>query len=298
MKDTMADEQTNLAVQELLENSDQSWIVEKRPLFDENQTPTGSWGLFRKDKNLWLSTVGDRFTIMQNWELAQIVISAGTQLGLKTTRGGILANGVRVYLQLDLPDQYIGKSNVKRLLSWLNFHGGGSLAAGSTNTVVVCENTFHRAYMEMPKFRHTTSLKERVELAKNNMIVALKEEEKVVNNFKLMADMEIGDHTPKLVKSIFGVDVDKMKADVSTRKLNQIRDFIESVKISISEQGDNLWALYNGVTRYTNHVAAPDDGADRLSYLMTGGGSVISTIGYNELMKIVNENLEKVSVAV
>jgi hypothetical protein len=54
-----------------------------------------------------------------------------------------------------LPAEIIGRSEVKRWLTCLNSHDGStSVGFGSSNTVVVCQNTFFRAlgYEEIMAF--------------------------------------------------------------------------------------------------------------------------------------------------
>ena len=140
------DEKLNMQIFDLLDKTGLTWTVNKKPLVSEGDLlRTGSHGLFRSDNNQWLSTVSDEYIVLQNWEMAQIIMSAGNELGLETTRGGQLKDGLLVYLQLELPPARIGKSEVQRLLSVLNsYDRSRAVGFGSTSTVVVCQNTFNR----------------------------------------------------------------------------------------------------------------------------------------------------------
>lgn len=95
---------TNEKVFELLEKTGLNWDVEKRSLFDKDGNKTSSHGIFKKTANQWLGTVGDRYTPLQNSELAMILIKAAEGINLDITRGGMLQGGEKVYLQAALPD--------------------------------------------------------------------------------------------------------------------------------------------------------------------------------------------------
>jgi prophage DNA circulation protein len=66
-------------------------------------------------------------------------------------------------------------------------------------------------------------------------------------------------HIQEIVFSVFGVKVDTKADDISTRMKNQMSDFSADISQSIDEQGETLWALFNGVTRYTNHTTKAKD---------------------------------------
>jgi len=152
--------------------------------------------------------------------------------------------------------------------------------------VVVCQNTFYRAYGEMKKFRHTTTLKERITIAQEGLHKALTCEEQMITNFKRMADTNINeDAVGALIDRMFDLKTD---TKLSTRKENLIRGFQDSIRRSIQEQGDSMWALFNGITRYVNHVVAPREQNERTAYLMVGGGYNIINEGYNELVNFIN----------
>jgi len=279
---------TEERVFDLLEKTNTNWTVNKNQLFDGNSNPTQSFGIFKQDKH-WLGTVGDKYIPLQNWELATILMEATKEVEVEFDRGGFLSDGKKVYFQAALPDMYIGKSNVKRLITGLNSHDGStSVGFGSTNTVVVCQNTFYRAYGEIQKFRHTASMKARIEIAKNDLIRTLNLDNNLMNSFQKMAATPMKDEAiESVIRKIFGVEASLAQSEISTRKKNQIEKFADSLNTSITEQGRTIWALFNGVTRFTNHVLSEDN---NLEYLMIGGGNRISNIGYEELMKFVEDN--------
>jgi hypothetical protein len=226
--------------------------------------------------------------------MAHVMISAARELGLVTSRGGFLKDGKLVYLQMPLPTIKIGNSDVERLLTSLNSHDRSTMFGfGSSNVVVVCQNTFRRAYTQIEKFRHTAGLKERVEVARQNMIMAMQADAKQVEDFKVLSETKLSsDAIQSVMTKIFDLkkDAEGKLEKLSTQRYNQLNNYISSVEQSVKEQGDSLWAVFNGVTRYVNHIAAPKDESEKQAYLMTGRGAELSNIAFDELMSIVTAN--------
>jgi hypothetical protein len=90
---------TNEKVFELLDQTGLNWTVNKDELISKDGYKTESFGIFRNDSKLWLGTVGDRYTPLQNFEMAEILVNATEGIGLNISRGGMLYNGAKIYLQ-------------------------------------------------------------------------------------------------------------------------------------------------------------------------------------------------------
>ena len=148
---------TEERVFDILENTKTNWSVKKLPLVSAvDGLATDSYGIFRNDNNKWLGTVKDRYEPMQNAKLIELLVQASEMLNLEITKGGMLNNGSKVFYQMQLQDEHIGKSGVKRFLTAANSHdGSSSIAFGTTNTVIVCENTFYKSYKDLAKAKHT-----------------------------------------------------------------------------------------------------------------------------------------------
>ena len=90
---------------------------------------------------------------------------------------------------------------------------------------------------------------------------------------------------------MFNVDVKNMsRDDVSTRKVNQMQDFARAYDIERQLEGDTLWGLFNAVTRYTNHMSAPQSKDRKMEYLMTGSGYDINNATYDTIMSWISAN--------
>jgi len=285
-----------LSTFELLESTGLNWSVNKLPLRGPDGQSTDSYGLFRNDNNQWLGTVGPRYTVMQNASLAETIIDACEGIGLEAKRGGQLRGGRKVYLQAELPDEYIGKSAVKRYITALNSHDGTTaISFGSTNTVVICENTFHLAYKsgDMTRFLHTANAKTLIDEAMKEMRVAMKNEQKLVDNYKRMADTKLSEEIMRAVlggiaTKAWDVGVDEKLSPRKEATLVKVKDCVMQ---EINDEGYTLWGIFNGITRYTNHVAAPKQ--DKLSYVMTGAGYDINGVAYDTIMQWIDAHSVK-----
>jgi hypothetical protein len=273
----------NEQIFDLLERTDLNWEVSKEPLFAGDGTPTSSYGVFKKTSRQHLGTTGERYEVYQNWQMAEALLAASNEVGVTFDRGGQLNAGKKVYLQAELPSAYIGNSDVKRYITALNSHdGSSSIGFGSTNVVVICQNTFHKAYHDVNKFRHTSSAVERIKIMAKDMNNVILQDQMMVQNFQEMAGTTLREELiEKVIRKIFTVDGETLQRDLTTQKKKRIESFADALSTEIRLEGANVWGLFNTVTRYTNHIASPEQ--SRTEYLMTGAGFRMSNLTYDML---------------
>lgn len=285
----------------LLESTGLNWEVRKEQFTHASGMPTPHYGIFRYEPGAdvptsCLGSVKERYTTYQNHELADTVIKATDSLGIEATRGGQLDGGKKVFIQAKLDDEYVGKSGIKRYITCLNSHDGStSITFGSTNTVVVCQNTFFKAYKESEKFRHTASAATRVNLAIEEFQKTMQQDKELFDTFKRMSEIPTNENVVKAVlNNIFKVDMTNGKReDISTRKANQMHQFANAYAIERDLEGDTLWGLFNAATRYTNHMVSPADADRKQNYLMAGTGYKINNATYDTIMKWIAENTQE-----
>lgn len=285
----MSTQQLNERVFDLLNISELNWEVSKEPLTSAvDGTATPMFGTFKKTSRDFLGAVRDRYAVYQNWQLAESLILASDSLGIEYSDGGQLHNGRKVFLQASLPDTFIGKSNVKRQLTAINSHDGSTcIAFGSSNTVVVCENTFFRAYKDLTKFRHSVQAPDKVKALAMDMNAAILADNVLIDNFKKMSEVPLRDEMiERVIRNVFRVSPDQQTDEISTRKKNMVQSFADALETEIQLEGKTVWGLFNAVTRYTNHIATDGYSKEaKQTYLMSGGGYQISNLTYELLMK-------------
>lgn len=294
---------TNEVIFEVLEATGLNWTVNKEPLKTANaDIPVPDYfACIRSDNNESLGIVGNRYAFLQNHEMAHTIYEAGGEVfdkDLNLTHpwnnaetlgsfgnmgGGSLKGGAKVFLQLALPDAYVGKSDIKRYITITNHHdGSGSLGFGTTNQVVCCANTFAMAQKQISKIRHTASINERVDEAAENLRRMLGFEEKQMEVFEAASNRAFDkNHIEDIVKAVFNTPLSADKSKVSTRTQNQMVTLAGDINKSIDEQGETLWALFNGVTRFTNHSRFSKD---KDHSLMFGSDAKINERAFNTLL--------------
>ena len=280
----------NERVFELLEKTNLNWTVDKKELVSVDGLKTDSFGIFRHDTNLHLGTVGERYEPYQNYELAETIVQAADGLEVNFNNGGFLKDGSKTFLQAELPSKTIGNSEVKRYITSLNSHDGStSIGFGSSNTVVICQNTFYMAYKEINKFRHTITAQERVKAAMLDLRQAIGLDNKLMEKFQIMSSLPLKDTILSgVMKSCFKADLDTPTKDISTRKANQLTQVSKAIETEIKLEGNTLWGLFNGITRYTNHIASKP--SNQLEYLMSGTGYDTNLVAFDTIMDWIEKN--------
>jgi len=275
---------TNEKIFNVLQKTDTNWNVSKIPLKaitnDEEVLHTETFGLFRSDNNDWLGSVGNRYEVMPNSELAEIMVGIQDRFGGEIL-GGQLQGGKKIYYQMTLPSERIGNDVIKRHITCLNSHDGtSSIGFGSTNMVVSCSNMFHRAMKDLSKFRHTMSASDRLAVAVTEFQKALDSDRGLMDDFHAMSQVQIDETIlEKVMSSVFSVDMQSKMSDTSTRKQNQLSQFQVALAKETREKGGTLWGLFNAVTYYTNHLEKKQD----FNYLMNGAGYKKNLTAFNTI---------------
>jgi hypothetical protein len=284
-----------LKVFEILESTNLNWSVRKEDLISVSGLETPNSGIYRNDTNEWLGTTSKKYTPYQNAELVTTIVEASEHIGLEIAKGGILSKGKLVYVQMELKEEFIGNSQIKRYITALNSHNGtSSIGFGSSNEVVVCQNSFFKIYKELAKFRHTQSASEKIKLAVMELKNTIMEDINLMNTFKLMDSVSLTDHAVHdLIKSCFGIDIDK-KEDLKKRTTNKLDLITEAINIELDLEGKTMWGLFNGVTRYTNHYASKNSPTKtKEDYIMNGIGYNVNLNAYDTILGWIESNTKE-----
>jgi phage/plasmid-like protein (TIGR03299 family) len=291
---------------EVLEATGLNWSVKKEKLTTESGIILpDAYASTRSDSKAYLGIVGGRYEILQNSELVSVAYDSGKELfsqelelkhpwnnsetlgSFGNMGGGSLKGGSRVYVQLELPELYIGKSGIRRYITLTNSHDGSmSLGFGTSNQVICCANTFAIANKEISKIRHTASMQQRVEEAVKSLRKVLQFEDKQMAIFEKASTRSFEKkHIVDIVNSVFGENIKGTVSDTSSRTKNQMLTLSNDINKSIDEQGESLWALFNAVTRYTNHST---NSKDKDFSLMFGNDAAINEKAYQTMVGWLN----------
>ena len=272
-----------------------SWETQKLKLVSENGLHTKNYGLFRSDNGLWLGTHSEQYQVLQNYDLVKSVVYSAqsvNDLDLNGISGGMFGEGRKVYIQIPLPNQNVGEAELTRNLTALNSHDGStSVAFGTTQTNISCQNTFYQAHRskDMARIRHHSYMNERIQEVVKSLEQTIRLDQESLDRFRRMLEIEFDNvDIENLKKSIFNVQLTETEEEkLTTRKQNIIKSFDECVEIELAKEGTNAWGLFNAVTRYTNHKlnTRKRNSIERTSLenVMVGAGARINNLAYSYL---------------
>jgi phage/plasmid-like protein (TIGR03299 family) len=160
------------------------WVVEKRPLFLENESKVpGAFATVRKDTGAALGVVGGSYVPLQNESAFKFMDAlVGEGLAMYETAGA-LNGGRRVWMLARIPKELrVGKGDVVQPYVMLtNRHdGGGAVRVLPTSIRVCCQNTLNMslrgrgASKEGLSIRHTKNVQAAVEEAREKLGIIIK----------------------------------------------------------------------------------------------------------------------------
>ena len=258
--------------QELLTASKTDWTVSKRPLFGPNGEVTPGYGIFRDDSQDCLGLVGGKYTITQNSEVIDMLLDAAGTVNIPAVRGGYLGKGERIYYQFQLPEVTIGGSKNMRYLTGLTAHDGlTKIGFGTTNVVVVCQNTFFQAFKDCEAVKHTPNHKEKLNGIINSLKLSLTAEEFMIERMVKLSNIVI----PSKIDDDFLFDIIGGNEE-ATRSVNRLNDLKAAMSTEYNTHGETAYGLLNAVTRFTNHMTPYKDIDTKRKALMFGAGARIN----------------------
>jgi len=251
------------------------WNVLKRDLFvkvnGEDIKVPGKVAQVRDDNNNVVGITSPSYEVFQNSDLKGLVKPLVDEGLLEVTNIGYLGKGSKVFIQAQMSQEFIvaGEAH-KGNLTLLNSHDGSStLAAGVTDTRVICTNTFASALTDLStRIRHNSEMH----------VKALEITETI--NFVNEGMKLFGAQAEKLALAKCDEStLDSLlayafkKDDVKTlRPRNKIVSFFRS---GIGNEGKTLWDATNGLTQWVTHESSKDAGK-RFATANFGKGADVS----------------------
>lgn len=261
---------------------DKDGKLERVSLMEGMEVPE-SYGVFRTDTKQCLGVVGSRYVPVQNERLHSIVLEAAGLAGLEDATVDFveLDRGAKVSFQVQLPDWSVGTNDkVKRWASALNSHdGSSSLALGLVGTRIFCSNTWVTAYKGCSKARHSAGVSETIKVLSNELMESIEKDKLEYEEMQALYAIPYTDKDhSKFIKELIGYDLKSLELERlelpdlnTTKRENKFISISDSINTELESAGNNMWGVFNGVTRYTNHVEAVKK-ADPNAYLYFGSG--------------------------
>lgn len=262
--------------QEVLEQTSLDWKVRTTGIMTEDGLVIpNKIALVREDTSTILGIHSSGYVPYQNAELLELLFKVSQSTGLEIHSSGCFGDGEKVWFQLKSDNLNLpGGDRVEGFLSGLNsFDGSTSLAIGTCNLTISCQNTFWRGYHQVEtKLKHSANMKIRIEEILKSVDVLLKEEKETFQKIIKLGDIKMTQTAAELViKMLFDLKTtDILDSELSTRKKNQMITFGNDLALELASKNDSLWGLFSGVTRYTTHSIKDGDNSENKMFGKTG----------------------------
>ena len=288
-------------VNEILEKNGLDFTIEKHPLTGKNETGseliTPYFGLFNSKTGSCINTCKAGYTVSQNAEVVEMILRGIEKFGskLEVVKAGSINEGRRVYLQLAIAgtEKIGGFDEITRYITVIDSNDGSTgLSVGIGDKVMHCQNQFFKFYKEgNAKFRHTATLPQKIASIPYLIQTALSQSMQQISIYNKFVSTKLTKNlADKMVKEVLGYDRVLTSPDeiakMSKRSFHMMNTLYNNIEHEFNEVGENLWGLFNGVTRYTTHEmkgTKRENGKEE---------SLIVGAGYKKAMKGFNLALE------
>jgi phage/plasmid-like protein (TIGR03299 family) len=264
------------------------WEVRKAPLYLKSgaryRVVNGNFAVVRTDERepIPLGIVGASYQLLQNREAFiwfDEIVGQGAAI---YHTAGVLGNGERVWILAKLPGEIRVKGDdvSEKFLLLSNSHDGeSSVQLKFTPIRVVCQNTLTMALNSgrTVKISHNSSLKKRMEKAKENLGIITNRFQNIEKEFQRLAEIQMtGNRLAGYLSEVFPMPADE--ADELAKKRVELarRDsqmFFETGRgNNLANIRGTLWAAYNGIAEFIDYGKTRRNRSQRLDNIWFGGG--------------------------
>ena len=245
---------------EILKAHGLDFRIEKRPLIAMNEGKeliTPYFGLFNTKSGECINTCKLGYHVSQNEDIVDMTLKGIKKFGsqLKVTKAGSINGGRRVFLQLEIEGKSkVGDDTITRYVTLIDSNDGStSLSIGIGDEVAHCTNQFFKFYKAgEAKFRHTATLEQKIASIPTLIELALVKSMEQMKFYNKFVSTPISKGlAEKVIKEVLELET---LADLKPRQQNILNNLESAIKTEREFCGDNLWGLFNGVTRFTTHM--------------------------------------------
>lgn len=251
-----------------------------------------------------LATVGKDYEVIQHTIGFAGLDPLCTDHGMTIESAGALGNGERVWMLFKMPDTVtpVDGDDVRGyLLATTGHDGSWSYSIRPTPIRVVCQNTLDAASFsggtEFVRLFHTKGNAGKVDNAAKVVEAIVKSFRETGETFAEFANRKMSDaEVLRYIETIFPHTDDTKPSDVINARRKTVKDLVwtgvgSELARSATDGAANLWAAYNAVTEYFDHVrpaeAKSPAGLDRANLsAIFGSGADVKTRAFNLAGKV------------
>lgn len=223
-----------------------------------NDTVIDGYKAISKNSGEILSVMKDSYFPMYNSDFMESVNRMSEISGFEISGYSEISGGMKIagHLKNNTENLMIGNFPIEDyLVLGSSFDGSTSFFLGTNTTLVRCQNQFSRI-SKMEKVRHTKSSPKRVDELLRTLDIYFQNRKEMFANFERMGNFKIDEKIKReAMEYVLGIkQEDKLLDKISTRKQNQLSLMDSAMLVELAEVGNNLFGIFNGVTKYTSHL--------------------------------------------
>jgi len=237
-------------------------VAESPVIYDVNGQvyKSGSHKVIHKveDPKSVLSVMKNSYTPMFNNDFMESVDRLGEISGMPIQGYSEFGGGkiVMGFLKNNIEDFKIDGHKIEDyLMVGSSFDGRYPFFVGTSTVLIRCQNQFSRI-SKVTKIKHTKSAPLRREELFQTLETYFENRKKMYENFEKLVKIEVSPEVRQLaIDKIMQVsEEDRLEEKISTRKQNLIDTLQADITTEFNDLGENVWALFNGVTRWVTHT--------------------------------------------
>ena len=278
-------------VNEILTVHGLDFTIEKAPLVAMNsegeQMLTPYYGLFNTKSGECINTCKEGYHVSQNADVVEMVLKGIEKYSdkLKVSKAGSINGGRRVFMQLEIEgDSKVGDDIVKRYVTIIDSNDGSTgLSVGIGDEVAHCSNQFFRFYDEgNAKFRHTATLQQKIQTIPLLIETALNESMRQIKIYKKFQSTALTQELANnMVNAVLGYDRFSNINELPVKSINRMETLYSNIDTECVIAGNNVWGLFNGLTRYTTHEhSTPKRVNGKIESLLVGAAYKKALVGF------------------
>lgn len=239
-----------------------SWDIETRPVsFQKNGhiiTDDNYKLITRNDTDKVLSVMSKGYNPMTNQDFMEsaqrmVEISGMPLVGFQEFMGGKVTLGI---LKNNQENFKIGSNYPIEdyLILGSSFNGEKPFFVGTSTVLIRCQNAFSRINI-METVRHTKNGPQRREILFKYLETYIKERTELYSKFNLMLEQGVKQVEKDIfIKQVLSIPILPMDGgDYHKRTQGRIEDLTNTINSEMGDLGDNVFGLFQGVTKYTTH---------------------------------------------
>ena len=217
-----------------------------------------------EDQEDLLGIVGDRYSILQNEELCELLNAVSEESGAHFETAGAIDGGRRVFVTMKVPStmRIGGVDRIDTYLAIVTSHDGSTATTlMATPTRIVCQNTLNIALHNATgiiKVRHTSGAQQ---VIRREAQKALDISFAYLDDFKVQADQLVEtamtlSEFEQIIQAEFGAPEDAAPATI-TRCQNKIETMTGLFADANTQEEirNTAWAGFNALTEYYDHFS-------------------------------------------